>query len=104
MTRRAFEQILQVALQGGLLEQGPPLAHVDKHIEVAAGPRVATGHGPEDRHHPCAMAQRDTLDLIAATSQLLKARRRPRRARIRIAHTRRVGVAPTGRQASVGLS
>jgi hypothetical protein len=81
---RASEQLLEIVLQGGLIEQGPPLVHVDEQIEIAARNCVTAGNGPEDRHRPRAVTCGDVLNVIAASSQLVKGWRRPSRRRIRI--------------------
>lgn len=64
-------------LQGDLVEQGPSLAQVDEHIEIAVRPPVTLGDGPEDPDRPRAMTRGDSLDLIAATTQLVQFRCRP---------------------------
>jgi hypothetical protein len=65
---RASEEIFRVSLQGSLLEEAPAVAHVHKHIDVAAWSRVAAGDRPEHAHRPRAMARGDAHDLITPTA------------------------------------
>jgi hypothetical protein len=80
----ASEQILEIALQGRLLEQARSLAHIDEHIEIAARRGVTACDRPEDLHSARAMALRDLLDLGAALTELTQIRRRSQGARVRV--------------------
>ena len=39
----ASEQILQISLQGGLLEETWSVTHVNEHVEIAPWPSVTAG-------------------------------------------------------------
>jgi hypothetical protein len=47
---RASEQLLQIGLQGRLLEEAGPVSHLDEHIEIAPRPCIATGDRPENAY------------------------------------------------------
>jgi hypothetical protein len=70
-------------LQPSLVEQRPPLAQVDEHIEIAVRTRVASGDRPEDRYRPRTMTCCEILDL-AATTEFFQRWRWPGRTRVRI--------------------
>src|SRR5437764_13480005 len=70
-----------------LPEQASPVAHVYEHVHVTVGSRVAARDRPKHAHRPRTMTRRDPHDLVAAAAQLVKARRWPVRARIRIRPT-----------------
>lgn len=69
----ASEQVLQIVLQGGQIEQAPTLAELYEHVHIALGSCIAAGDRPEHAHLPRAVPLRDTRDLNPATTQLLDA-------------------------------
>jgi hypothetical protein len=78
------EEIIQPALQGGLIEQAPSVAPLNEHVYVATRARITTGDRPEDAQPLASVTLRDAGDLVASLSQLIETRRRTARAGIRI--------------------
>lgn len=84
---RASEQLLQLGLQGRLLDEAGPVAHLDEYIEIAPRPCVATGDRPENAYCPRPMHRRQAIDLIAAAAELLEAWGRVGGSRVRLRST-----------------
>ncbi len=77
----ATEQILQIVLQGSLLEQTPGF-HLYQHINVASRSLLPASDRTEDPHIAGAMERSDAVDLIPAAAQLFESRGRTCRARV----------------------
>lgn len=78
------EEILQPALQRGLIEQAPTVAQLNQHVYVATWASIASGDGPEDAQRLRSVTFRDASNLVASLPQLLETRRRTARAGMRM--------------------
>jgi hypothetical protein len=81
------KQILQIALQGRLIDQTPSFAKLNEHIYVATWPLVASRDRSKDAQRSSAVMRGNTSDLIPPVAQLVETRRRTGRARVRIGRT-----------------
>lgn len=82
----ATQQLLQIALQGSLLEQ-PARFHLKENINIAFRSCLSASDRAEDPHFPRAVERRNASDLLSTPAQLIESRRRACRARVRVRGT-----------------